>query len=136
MTATAQRTLSIADAARETGLTPDTLRYYEREQLMLEPITRSSATHRRYTDADLGWIRLLTRLRGTGMPIRDVRRYAELARAGEGNEAERLALLRAHRAEVVQRLEETRRHLEAIDAKIGHYEQRAAQLRGGAPQAA
>jgi DNA-binding transcriptional MerR regulator len=137
MSATAERTLSIADAARETGLTPDTLRYYEREQLMLEPITRSSSTHRRYTDSDLGWIRLLTRLRGTGMPIRDVRRYAELARAGEGNEEERLALLRAHRDQVVQRLEETRRHLEAIDAKIGHYEDRLAdQLRGDARQAA
>ena len=36
---------------------------------------------------------MITRLRSTGMPIRDVRRYAALVRAGDGNEAERLDLL-------------------------------------------
>ena len=40
---------------------------------------------------------MVTRLRGTGMPIRDVKRYAELVRAGDGNEQERLALLHTHR---------------------------------------
>ena len=40
---------------------------------------------------------LVTRLRATGMPIRKIRRYAELVRDGEGNEAERLEILESHR---------------------------------------
>jgi DNA-binding transcriptional MerR regulator len=56
------------------------------------------------------------------MPIRDVRRYADLVRAGDGNELERLELLRAHRQVVLAQLAEVQRHLGAIDAKIGIYE--------------
>jgi DNA-binding transcriptional MerR regulator len=55
------------------------------------------------------------------MPIRDVRRYAALVRAGDGNEAERLALLRAHRQQVLTQLAEVQDHLGAIDRKIGIY---------------
>lgn len=114
--------LTIAEAAARTGLTPDTLRYYESDGLMLAPVGRSPSGHRRYSDADLRWIELLTRLRGTGMPIRDVRRYAALVRDGDGNEEERLALLRAHRQLVLAQLAEVQEHLGAIDAKIGIYE--------------
>ena len=56
------------------------------------------------------------------MPIRDVRRYADLVRAGDGNEAERLDLLRAHRQVVLAQLAEVQDHLGAIDHKIGIYE--------------
>lgn len=85
---------------------------------------RSSSGHRRYTEADLDWIVLITRLRATGMPIRDVRAYTELVRDGDGNEEERLDLLRAHRAQVLAQLDEVRAHLDAIDTKIALYEQR------------
>jgi DNA-binding transcriptional MerR regulator len=115
-------TLTIAEAAQETGLTTHTLRYYERDGLMLASVDRSVSGHRRYSARDLTWIEMITRLRSTGMPIRDVRRYAELVRAGTGNEAERLALLRGHRERVEQQLSEVTAHLRAIDHKIGLYE--------------
>jgi DNA-binding transcriptional MerR regulator len=118
--------LSIAEAAQLTGLTPDTLRYYERDGLMLRPVPRTSSGHRQYADREIEWIRLITKLRSTAMPIRDVRRYADLVRAGAGNEAERLELLRAHRQEVLARLAEVQDHLGAIDYKIGLYEGRLA----------
>lgn len=114
-------TLTIAQAAERTGLTADTLRYYERDGLMLAPIDRSRVGHRRYGDQDLAWIDLITRLRSTGMPIRDVRRYADLVRAGEGNEIERLEMLRSHRRHVLDQLAEVTEHLGAIDRKIGIY---------------
>ena len=114
-------TLSIAEAADATGLTPDTLRYYERDGLMLRPVGRSATGHRRYEDADIRWIDMLNCLRGTGMPIRDIRRYAELVRGGEGNEQARLDLLRAHRIQVLAELAEVQEHLGAIDRKIGIY---------------
>ncbi len=119
--------LSIAEAAAQTGLTAHTLRYYERDGLMLAAVDRSASGHRRYTERDLTWIQMITRLRSTGMPMRDVRRYAALVRDGDGNESERLDLLKAHRDRVEQQLREVTGHLRAIDHKIGLYEGRLEQ---------
>ena len=83
---------------RATGLTADTLRYYERDGLIVRPVVRVSSGHRRYGEDDIDWILLITRLRSTGMRIRDVRRYADLVRAGDGNEQERLEPAPAHTA--------------------------------------
>lgn len=114
--------LSIAEAARRTGLSTDTLRYYEKDGLLLRPVDRSPSGHRRYAPADLRWIELLTRLRATGMPVREVRRYAALVRAGRGTEPQRLELLRSHRRLVLDQLAEVTEHLGAIEKKIGIYE--------------
>jgi DNA-binding transcriptional MerR regulator len=113
--------LSIAEAAERTGLSQHTLRYYERDGLMLGHVGRASSGHRRYTDRDLTWITMLTKLRATGMPIREVRAYADLVRAGGGNERERLQLLKAHRERVLAQLAAVQEHLGAIDYKIGLY---------------
>jgi DNA-binding transcriptional MerR regulator len=120
-----QAGLTIAEAAERCGLTPDTLRYYERDGLLLEPVGRATSGHRRYTATDLGWIAMITRLRSTGMPIREVRAYADLCRQGDGNEAARLELLYAHRDRVLAQLAEVSDHLGAINRKIGIYEDRA-----------
>src|ERR1700761_299275 len=112
--------LTIAEVAERTGLTRHTLRYYEREGLMLG-VGRAGSGHRSYSEHDLGWIELITKLRATGMPIREVSRYAEMVRAGDGNQDERLALLRAHRERVRTQLETMAAHLDAIDLKIGYY---------------
>jgi DNA-binding transcriptional MerR regulator len=112
--------MSIAEVADRTGLTRHTLRYYERDGLMLD-VDRAGSGHRRYTERDLGWIELITKLRATGMPIREVRRYAELVRAGDGNEKDRLELLQAHRERVRAQLETMTAYLAAIDMKIGYY---------------
>ncbi len=112
--------MTIAEVAERTGLTRHTLRYYERDGLMLD-VGRAGSGHRRYLERDLGWLELITKLRATGMPIREVRQYAELVRAGDGNEDERLALLRAHRERVREQLDTMTSYLGAIDTKIGHY---------------
>jgi DNA-binding transcriptional MerR regulator len=113
--------LTIADAARLSGVSAYTLRYYERAGL-IDTVDRAGSGHRRYTDDDLAWIEVLQCLRATGMPIAGVRRYAELVRAGNGNEQERLALLEEHRAAVRAQLAQVRRHLAFIDRKIAIYE--------------
>jgi DNA-binding transcriptional MerR regulator len=118
--------LSISDAAAATGVSAHTLRYYERAGLMLDRVGRASSSHRRYTDDEIRWVVLLTKLRSTGMPIRRMREYAALVRAGDGNEAERLALLEGHRAAVRAQLRAMERNLAAIDHKIEIYRERTA----------
>ena len=118
-----QTGLTIAEAARASGVSAHTLRYYERAGL-IDGEDRVSSGHRRYTDADLAWVEVLRRLRATGMPIRRIQRYAELVREGEGNERERLELLREHRTAVRAQLAEVRRHLAFIEQKIAIYEEK------------
>ena len=113
--------LSIAEAAHRTGVSVHTLRYYERAGLVVGPVDRSSGGQRRYHELDLKWITVCTKLRATGMPIRTIRRYAELVATGPGNEPERLALMEAHRAEVTAKLAEIQENLELIDHKIDVY---------------
>ena len=66
----------------------------------------------------------MQRLRATGMPIRQVRRYAELLNEGDGNEAERLQLLVEHREAVKRQLEEIARNLDLIEYKIDLYREK------------
>ena len=113
--------LSIAEAARRTGVSVHTLRYYERAGLVVTTIDRTTGGRRRYQQLDLDWIAVCTRLRATGMPIKTIRRYAQLVSAGHGNERERLAVMEAHRAEVVAKLVELQENLELIDHKIDVY---------------
>ncbi len=113
---------SISDLAAETGLSTSTLRYYEQEGLMRDPVGRAPSSHRRYSPEDARWIGFVSRLRDTGMPIRDIRRYAALARAGEHTTPERLALLREHRERVLVQLASVPDSLTAIEFKIDSYE--------------
>lgn len=113
--------VTIAEAARRTGVSVHTLRYYERAGLVVSPVDRTSGGRRRYRRPDLKWIKVCTKLRATGMPIRGIRRYAELVAAGPGNEAERLDLMEAHRADVLAKLAEIQENLKIIDHKIAVY---------------
>jgi DNA-binding transcriptional MerR regulator len=116
-------TLTISDAARVSGISAHTLRYWERAGL-LQPVSRNGSGHRRYAEEDLERIKFLIKLRATGMPIRQVGRYAELLNGGDDTNEERLALLEAHREAVKAHLEETASHLELIDWKIDLYRER------------
>jgi len=113
-----QAGLSIAEAARRTGVSVHTLRYYERAGLVVTPVDRTHSGRRRYQQEDLNWISICTKLRATGMPIRTIRRYAQLVSAGPGNEEERLALLEAHRAEVTAKLAELQEMLGELEVSL------------------
>ena len=85
--------MSIGEAA--VGLSVQTLRYYEREGLLLDPTPRRSDGHRRFHRNDLDWLAGLVMLRETEMPIAEVRDVAALSR-NPGSEAERLKAFEAH----------------------------------------
>ena len=125
------RTFSISEAASQAGMSIDALRYYERTGLMLRSVERAESGHRRYSERDVGWLVFLTKVRKTGMPIRRIYEYAQLVRAGRGNEDERLALLEAHRDAVLTQMKVTQRNLEEIERKIESYRTRMASLENG-----
>ncbi|MCC3778984.1 MerR family transcriptional regulator [Streptomyces sp. UNOB3_S3] len=111
---------TISEVAAYAGLSAHTLRWYERIGLMPH-VDRSHTGQRRYTDRDLDWLDLVSRLRLTGMPVADMVRYAELVRLGEHTFPERERLLSAHRDDVRMRIAELRSTLEVLDYKINTY---------------
>lgn len=114
--------LTIEQVAQRTGLSPHTLRYYERIGL-LDAVGRATSGHRRYAAKDLVWLEFLTRLRATGMPIRHMQEFADLRRRGDVTIAERRVLLEAHQQVVQAHIEELQRNLGAITQKIADYHQ-------------
>jgi DNA-binding transcriptional MerR regulator len=84
-----------------------------------------------YDVHDVQWLEICTNLRASGMPLETIRRYVELVRQGDGNERERLALLRAHREHVTGQIDQLRTCLELINYKIDVYERRVAEGTAG-----
>ena len=119
--------LSISEVAQRTSLGIHTLRLYERRGLLATMPRRDAAGRRVYTGADIAWLTTCRLFRSTHMPLNVIARFAELVRAGPGNEVERLSLLRLHR----DRIEEQQADLDAarslIDAKIKTYEDHVAE---------
>ena len=113
---------TIREAAEKSGLSQHTLRWYERIGL-LGHIERGSDGRRRFSDSDLDWLVLLSKLRATGMRVRDMQLYAELVRSG-AREQERLDLLQRHRELVIQALAEQQECLRLLDSKISFYQRR------------
>jgi DNA-binding transcriptional MerR regulator len=121
---------SIAQAARHSGLSIDTLRYYERIKL-IDPPARDPGGRRAYSDADLAWLEFLTKLRTTGMPIRLMREYASLRHHGVASAGRRKAILVEQRRAVAAHIAELQACMDVLDYKISNYECLEGNLNGG-----
>lgn len=107
-------------AAKISGFSLDTLRYYERIGL-LPKIGRTSTGRRTFSETDLKWLELLRCLRDTGMPIAEMLQFVQLMNGGAGTTAERAEVLTAHRRRVEDQIGRLQGHLEQIRGKIEAY---------------
>ncbi|MGJ5176018.1 MerR family transcriptional regulator [Bradyrhizobium oligotrophicum] len=112
--------MKIGELARQSGLTPHTIRYYERIGL-LPRADRDRQQQRDYDASILTWIEFLGRMKATGMPIRDMLRYAELRARGAATEPERRQLLERHRDAVRAQVAALQECLLVLDGKIAGY---------------
>jgi DNA-binding transcriptional MerR regulator len=114
-------TLTIGEVSELTGLTTHTLRFYEQEGLFFAPVRRDTGGRRVFTEEEVEWLKVCTKLRSSGMPLPEIRRYAELVVAGPGNEAERLEVLRRHEEKVRQQVADLQEALGVIHRKVEVY---------------
>jgi DNA-binding transcriptional MerR regulator len=121
MTSAQQTTLSIGEVSALTGLTTHTLRFYEQEGLFVAPVRRNAAGRRVFTEAEVEWLKVCTKLRSSGMPLPEIRRYAALVTEGPGNESERFEILRRHEAKVRQQVADLQDALDTIHFKVELY---------------
>ena len=70
---------------------------------------------------EVEWLKVCMRLRSSGMPLPEIRRYAELVVAGPGTEAERFEILREHEARVQQQVADLQEALAVIHGKVEIY---------------
>lgn len=118
--------MTIGEMSGKAGLPPSTLRYYENKGLLR--VSRDGGGRRDYGEGDIAWVQFLRRLKETGMPLKDIRRYAELRYAGEATMPERLEMLRRHREYVLDQRRRWEEYLHNLDGKIALYER---SIKGG-----
>lgn len=110
---------SIGEFSKLTGLGIHTLRYYEHENLIIPE--RNSSNRRRYSDKDIAWIDFIKRLKDTGMPIKEIQRYAVLRATGDSTLAKRMEMLIQHRQALGEQIAQLRDHMTKLDDKIDFY---------------
>jgi DNA-binding transcriptional MerR regulator len=111
---------AIGAFAQATGLSPHTLRYYEKEELLT--VKRGRGGQRYYLEADLRWLEFITRLKDTGMSIKEIRRYAALRAEGNATLEARMEMLVRHREQILIELDKWQSHLKNLTEKIEYYE--------------
>ena len=109
----------IATTADHLGVSAHTLRYYER--IGLVQVERDAFGYRRYDAAGVRRLVFFTRMRTSGMSIRDLQRYVDMVEAGRDTVPERLTLLTEHRDGLRARIDELRLALAATEYKIATY---------------
>ncbi len=113
--------MRISEAAERSGLTIHTLRYYDKEGLL--PFVRREGGQRVFTQRDLEWLRLISCLRHTGMPIHEVRRYVELCVKGEDTLLERQAMILERKKLLEEQMRSLQCSMSLLSCKLAYYEQ-------------
>lgn len=113
--------MTIKEVSEKYHISPDTLRYYERME-MIPKVHRTSGGIRDYQAEDLRWVELAICMRSSGLPVEVMVEYLRLFQAGDETIPARLELLKEQmeklRAQKMQ-LEET---MTRLSYKIEHYE--------------
>lgn len=111
---------NIQQAAKITGLTVHTLRYYEKIRL-LDGVARNEQGYRQYTESDLAWIEFLIRLRETGMTIADMKGFSDLRSEGISTVQARRQMLESHQEKIELQIKALQENLVSIKNKIDYY---------------
>ena len=114
--------MRIGELSKRSGMSIHSIRWYETQRL-IPGVQRDPSGHRDYGQWHVDWLALLARLKLTGMTIAQMASYAALVRAGETTLVEQRDVFVAHRAHAAAEIDERRRALAYIDAKIAFLEQ-------------
>ncbi len=113
---------SIGQAAKKSGLTAHTLRYYEKEGL-LPFVKKTSSGLRVFSETDLGWLSMIECLKDTGMPLKGIKQYIDWFIEGDATLPQRLEMFKTQKAKIEEQIVQYQKHLEKIKYKIKLYEE-------------
>lgn len=124
--------LHIGRFAERVGRSVHTVRWYEAQGL-IPRVGRDSAGRRVFEPDHVEHVLFLERMRQAGMSVADMRRLTELSLEGWKTLDDRRALLRQHRQQIERQMRDLAAALDLIDAKLGYYDQWAANKRRPPP---
>lgn len=113
--------MRISEASTKSGLSADTIRYYEKSGIV-PPIARGPDGLRRFSPENLEWLTLLYWLRKTGMPMKEMQRFASFYRQGEATVPQRRDLLLKHEQRLQERRADLARCEEVLSYKLAAYD--------------
>ncbi|GAP00317.1 MerR family transcriptional regulator [Fructobacillus ficulneus] len=114
-----QPQFKIKTVVEKTGLSEHTLRYYEKEGLVVP--ARTETNIRQYSQGDVEWLFFIDHMRSTDMSIQDLKSFVELRRYGTDYEQDILDILLRHRDNVQDKLTAYQKNLEMLNHKIDTY---------------
>lgn len=112
--------MTIAETSKRFGISPETLRYYERVGA-IPPVTRTPGGTRDYQEQDLAWVGLAVCMRGAGLPIEVVSAYSRLFQQGDETIPDRLALLERQMETLRKQEAQLHETMQRLDYKISRY---------------
>lgn len=110
---------SIGQFSELSGFSIDTLRYYEKQKLLFPK--RDENNRRVYSEKDVAWTSFISRLKKTGMSIREMQKYAKLRYAGDQTIPERLVLLFNQLDNLHEEKKKIEDNIEFVEQKIKTY---------------
>lgn len=111
----------INEVATIAGVSTHTLRYYEKEGI-LPPIARDSGGRRVYSEENIVWLDIVTCLKKTNMPVKEIKEIVRLSIIGDSTIEERKKILLNHRSEMEKQLSDLQNNIKKIDNKIAYYD--------------
>jgi DNA-binding transcriptional MerR regulator len=114
-------TYTIKQAAKKMGITVPTLRYYDREGL-LPFIDKKPSGIRIFKEDDMERLDIITCMKNSGMPIKEIRKYMQLCEAGDSTLEERLQFFYERKEAAGLQIEVLNKVMETINHKIWYYE--------------
>ncbi len=112
---------TISEVAKMMGVAPSTLRYYDKEGL-LSNVNRVNGI-RVFEEKDFKWLRVLNCLKNTGMPIRKIKQYVDLAQEGDSTLVQRHKLIQEQRRYVQDQIDQLQYFIQELDYKDWYYQQ-------------
>lgn len=116
-----ERFYSIGEVAEILDIPASTLRYYDKKG-MIPFVARSEGGVRRFTDADIDWLRMVEYLKMSGMTISEIQEYIKLFQEGDRSIEQRRRLVHSRRNKILQQIEELQETLGFITYKCWYYD--------------
>ncbi|EAF1639803.1 MerR family transcriptional regulator [Listeria monocytogenes] len=112
----------IKDFATKTGLSIDTLRYYEEEELLIP--ARNEKNYRVYTEEDYCWVQLLLKMKQTGMTITNIKNFAALQKQGDKTLPNRIQILDNHMENLYEQQKDLAETISFVTKKVYGYREK------------
>ena len=112
--------MKISEVSEKYGLTPDTLRFYEKEGL-LPRIKKSKSGVRNYSEEDCKWIEFVKCMRSAGLSIDVLRKYIDLFHEGAHTSSKRRQILIEEREKLIAKRDALQATIDRLDYKINVY---------------